>query len=154
VTAARLNWIVALFLIAVAALLFRHFFATAWSNKCDPGNAQFHLLRQDPVVSFQPADASFTWENDGPDNSWLCANANLSVSHVGANIKSIYDATRANMTANGWVDVGQAPASDFAVFEKAVDGVKLTAIVSKEAFWVQVDLSAPGLHPGEYGFGG
>ena len=43
----RLNWIFAAFLIAIVALLFRHVFATAWSNKCDPGNAQFNLMKND-----------------------------------------------------------------------------------------------------------
>lgn len=148
-----LNGIAAAFLIAILALGFRHFFATAWSNRCDPGNAQFSLLKKDGVVEFAPPGQAFTWENDGPDNSWLCANANLSVSHVGADIKSMYDDTRANMTANGWVDQGQTPSGDFAVYEKVVDGVKLDATVSKQVFWVEVDLSAPGLRPGESGFG-
>jgi hypothetical protein len=147
----RLNWILAAMLIAIAALLFRHFFATAWSNRCDPSNAQFNLMKKDAVVEFAPKDQMFTWENDGPDNSWLCANANLSVSHVGPNIRSMYDDTRANMTANGWVDEGGT--GDFAVYEKVVDGVTLDATVSKQPFWVEVDLSAPGLHPGDYGFG-
>ena len=148
----RLNWLFAAMLIAIVGLLFRHFFATAWSNKCDPNNGQFNLMKNDAIVGYVPNDQVFTWENDGPDNSWLCANSNLSVSHVGPNIRSIYDETRASMTANGWVDEGGT--GDFVVYEKVVDGVKLDATVSKQPFWVEVDLSAPGLHPGEYGFGG
>ncbi len=73
-----------LIFIAVAALLAWHLFGTAWSNHCDPGNAQFNLLKSDPVVSSQFKDALFTWENDGPDNSWLCSDASLSVSHATA----------------------------------------------------------------------
>jgi len=150
--AGRLNWIFAAILVAMAALLFRHVFGATWSNKCDPNNARFDLMKNDGVVGFAPNDQMFTWENDGPDNSWLCADANLSVSHVGPNIRSMYDDTRTNMTANGWVDEGGT--ADFVVYEKVVDGVTLDATVSKQLFWVEVDLSAPGLHPGEYGFGG
>ena len=59
-----------------------------------------------------------------------------------------------NLTAGGWMEEGQTPGEDFAVYEKVVNGVTLTATVSKEVFWVEVDMHAPGLHPGEYGFGG
>jgi hypothetical protein len=41
---------------------------------------------------------------------------------------------------------------DFAIYEKTVDGVKLNAEVRKQPAWVEVDMNAPGLHPGEYGF--
>ena len=143
-----------MFAIAIVALLFRHFFATAWSNKCDPGNERFMLMKNDGVVAFDPQGQLFTWENDGPDNSWLCSDASLSVSHVGPNIKDLYAATRANMTANGWVEQGAVPNSDFSVYEKVTGGVTFDAVVSKQPLWVEVDLSAPGLHPGEYGFGG
>ena len=148
----RLNWIFAMFAVAIVALLFRHLFATAWSNKCDPGNTQFFLMKNDPIVSFAPHGQLYTWENDGPDNSWLCSDANLSVSHVGPEVKAMYDATRANMTQNGWTEVGSLPSEDFAVYEKATNGVRLWAVVSKEAFWVEVDINAPGLHTGESGF--
>ena len=149
----RLNWILAVFAVAVVALLFRHTFAAAWSNRCDPGNARFYLLKNDPAVSFAPRGQLFTWENDGPDNSWLCADANLSVSHVGAEIGSMFEATRANMTQSGWAEIGSLPNEDLAVYEKTVDGVTISAVVSKQLFWVEVDLNAPGLHTGEYGFG-
>ena len=152
VMGARLNWIFAMFAIAIVALLFRHFFATAWSNHCDPGNQRFNLMKDDGVVGFNPQGRLFTWENDGPDNSWLCADANLSVSYVGPNIGDMYTATRANMTANGWVEQGALPGEDFAVYEKVNDGVTLNAVVSKQPLWVEVDVNAPGLHPGDYGF--
>ena len=150
----RLGWIFALFAIAVATLLFHQLFATAWSNKCDPGNAQFFLMKTDPALSFSPQGSLFTWENDGPDNSWLCSDASLSVSYVGPSIGAMFDATRDNMTRNGWVggDIFLKD-QDFAVYQKDKAGVRLDAIVRKELFWVEVDMYAPGLHPGEYGFG-
>ncbi|HKW58706.1 MAG TPA: hypothetical protein VJR46_03010 [Candidatus Dormibacteraeota bacterium] len=149
----RLNWIFAMFAIAVVALLFRHFFATAWSNKCDPGNQFFFLMKNDGVVGFSPQGELFTWENDGPDNSWLCSGASLSVSYVGPNIKDMYDATRANMTANGWVEQGALPNEDFAVYEKVTGGVTLEAVVREQLLWVEVDINAPARHLGENGFG-
>jgi len=148
----RLNWIVGMFGIAIGGLLFFHLFGTTWSNKCDPGNAQFQLMKQDGVVVFKPDGQLFTWENDDADNLWLCSNANLSVSHVGPNVKAIYEATRQDMTANGWTELGALPNKDFAVYEKVSGGVKLSAVVQKQAFWVEVDMSAPGLHIGEFGF--
>lgn len=150
----RLAAIAAAFLIAIGFFLGRQLFATAWSNKCDPGNAQFFLMKNDPALSFRPRDSLFTWENDGPDNSWLCSDASLSVSYVGANLKEMFDATRANMTANGWVggDIFLKD-QDFAIYEKDVGGVRLNADVREQPFWVEVDMNAPGLHPGEYGFG-
>lgn len=149
----RLRLIAGSFLIAILALLFHQAFATSWSNRCDPGNAQFFLLKNDPVTSFRPSGELFTWENDGPDNSWLCSDASLSVSYVGPQIKSMFEATRADMTANSWVggDIFLKD-QDFAVYEKDVDGVRINAIVREQAFWVEVDMNAPGLHPGESGF--
>jgi hypothetical protein len=39
------------------------------------------------------------------------------------------------------------------VYQKDVaGGVRLDADVRKQPFWVEVDLDAPGLHPGERGF--
>jgi len=148
----RLNWIFGMFGLAIAGLLFFHLFGATWSNRCDPGNAQFLLMKHDGVVDFKPGGQLFTWENDDADNLWLCSNANLSISHVGPNVKAIYAATRQDMTANGWSEIGALPNEDFAVYEKVSGGVKLSAVVQKQAFWVEVDLSAPGLHLGEYGF--
>ncbi len=106
------------------------------------------------LVSFHPQGQLFTWENDGPDNSWLCSDASLSVSHVGPNVNAMFEATRADMTANGWVG-GEIflKDQDFAVYEKVKDNMNLTAIVNKGPFGVEVDMNAPGLHLGEYGFG-
>src|SRR5256886_17298907 len=135
--AGRLNWIFAAFPIAIVGLLFRHLFATAWSNKCDPGNAQFNLMKSDGAVGFSPQGRLFTWENDGPDNSWLCSDASLSVSHVGANVNAMFDATRADMSRDGWGG-GEIflKDQDFVVFEKAKAGGKGTAGVRKQAFGV------------------
>ena len=149
----RLNWILALFAIAVAGLLFFHFFGATWSNRCDPGNERFALLKSDGVVSFSAKGQLFTWENDGADNLWLCSNANLSVSHVGPNIKDLYEQTREDMTRNGWSELAPGTSADFSVFEKTKNNLKLDAVVRKEVFWVEVDLSAPGLHAGESGLG-
>jgi hypothetical protein len=42
---------------------------------------------------------------------------------------------------------------DNSVYQKDVaGGVRLTAIVRKQLAWAEVDLNAPGLHPGENGF--
>ena len=149
----RLSYIVWAFLIAVAGLLAFHFFGATWSNRCDPGNQQFALLKSDGVVTFAPDHQLFTWENDRPDNLWLCANANLSVSHIGPNIKDVYEQTRGDMTRNGWSEIAPGTSSDFSVYEKTTAGVTLSAVVRKEVFWVEVDLSAPGLRPGESGLG-
>ena len=149
----RLRLIVGSFAIALAAILLREVFATAWSNRCDPGNEQFFLMKNDPVVSFHPAGELFTWENDGPDNSWRCSDASLSVSHVGPNLKAMFEATRSNMTVNGWSG-GEIFMKDqsFGVYQKTIAGVTLNAIVQEEPFWVEVDMNAPGLHLGESAF--
>src|ERR1700681_865417 len=55
----------------------------AWSNHCDPANAQFNLLKTNPIVSFHAQGDVFTFENDSADNSWLCTSPSLSVSHFG-----------------------------------------------------------------------
>jgi len=149
---ARLNWIFAMVGIAAAGLLFFHFFGAAWSNRCDPDNARYQLLRSDPIVDFQPQGQLLTWVNPRPDNLWLCANANLSVSHVGPNIRDVYGATRADLSRNGWSEIAPGTSDQFAVYEKLRSGLKLTAVVRKEPFWVEVDLSAPGVRAGEMGF--
>lgn len=45
------------------------------------------------------------------------------------------------------------PNQDFDVYQKDVaGGVRLDADLRKQAFWVEIDLDAPGRHPGEGGF--
>src|SRR5437868_7125393 len=114
----RVSWIFGMFAIAIGGLLFLHFFGATWSNKCDPGNTQFLLMKHDAVVDFRADGQLFNWENDDADNLWLCSNANLSISHVGPNLKAMYEATRQDMTANGWSEIGALPNEDFAVSEK------------------------------------
>jgi hypothetical protein len=144
-----------LVVVAIVAVAGHQQFVTAWSNHCDPGNAQFNLLKNDPVVNFRTSGELFTWENDGPDNGWTCTNPTLSMSHVGQDLVGILQQTRADMTDAGWkpIDVGGQGHPDFYIYEKnASRGVRLTAVVLQNAFWIEVDLSAPGLHPGEQGF--
>ena len=150
----RWNWLFLAFATPIALILLHQVFATTWSNKCDPGNAQFYLMKYDEAANFHPQGELFMWENDGPDNSWLCSDASLSVSHVGANVNAMFDATRADMSRDGWVG-GEIflKDQDFVVFEKVKDGVTVNAIVRKQAFWVEVDMNVPGLHMGEFGFG-
>ena len=142
-----------MFAIAVFGLLFFHLFGASWSNRCDPGNARYLLLKGDGVVDFQPEGQLFTWVNPGPDNLWLCSNAGLSVSHAGPNIRDLYQATRDDMTRNGWSEIAPGTSTDFSVYEKVKEGLKISAVVRKEVFWVEVDLDAPGLRAGESGFG-
>jgi hypothetical protein len=66
----------------------------------------------------------------------------------------MFDATRGDMTRNGWVESGSIPGEDFAVYEKVIDGVKIEATVEKGWFSVDVNLVGPeSPHFGEMGFG-
>jgi hypothetical protein len=64
------------------------------------------------------------------------------------------------MTDSRWTELGGTiyMDPDNSVYQKEVlhhrivEGVRLTAIVRKQPGWVEVDLNAPGLHPGENGF--
>jgi hypothetical protein len=140
--------------IAITALVGHQLFGTAWSNHCDPGNAQFNLLKSDPILSFHPRSDLFTLENDSADNSWLCSSPSLSVSHFGDKA-AIYAELRAGLSDSGWTELTSPflPNQDFDVYQKDVaGGVRLDAEVRQQLFWVEVDLNAPGLHPGERGF--
>ena len=138
--------------IAVVVLLAWHLFGTSWSNHCDPGNAQFNLLESDPVVSSRFQGELFAWQNNGPDNSWLCSNPTLSVSHVG-DASTLFPEVKADMVDGHWTELTPTPNESFAVYQKDTpQGVRLTAVVRSQPFWVEVDLDAPGLHPGENGF--
>ena len=138
---------------AIASLLFLHLFGTAWSNHCDPGNAQFYLLKNDPVVKFQAPGELYTWENDQPDNGWLCTGPHLALSHVGTDVKGMFMSIRANLFQSGWSGGDLfLPDQDFGVFDKYVEGQHLTAVVNEEFYGVDVGLDAPALHLGESGF--
>ena len=149
----RLAAAIAMTLMAVGSLTAQHLFGTMWSNHCDPGNARFNLLKSDPVVAMNPQSAHITWENDGPDNSWLCSGPSLSVSYIG-NTSALYDEASAGMVQSGWIQFGSdIPGMDFRAYEKDLGGgVVLSALVNKDLFWVQIDLEVPGLHMGESGF--
>jgi hypothetical protein len=148
------RWAIGLILVWIVIFTAHNLLGTSWSNHCDPDNAQFNLLKSDPIVSFHAPGELFTWENDGPDNSWLCSDASLSLSYVG-DPSALYPEIKANVSSSGWTELGGAYVSDadFAVFQKDVTGgVRLNAIVRKQLLWAEVDLNAPGLHPGENGF--
>ena len=149
----RWNWLFLAFAAPIALILLHQLFATTWSNKCDPGNASFYLMKNDGAASFKAPNQLFTWENDGPDNSWLCDSATLSLIHVGYDVNGMFDATRGDMTRNGWLDRGTTPDGDFAVYEKTIDGVKIDADVWRRSFYVEVDMHAPAsAHFGAFGF--
>ena len=150
----RWNFLLWPFAAPLAFLLLYHFFAASWSNRCDPGNTTFLLMKNDPVSSFQAPGQAFNWETDGPDNSWMCGSPTLAVSHVGPEVGAMFDATRADMTRNGWVESSPIPGEDFAVYQKVIQGVKFDATVSKGWFSVDVNLTGPeSPHFGEMGFG-
>src|SRR3989441_6592384 len=123
----RWNWLFYVFAAPIALILLHQLVATTWSNKCDPGNTQFYLMKSDEAANFHPQGELFMWENDGPDNSWLCSDASLSVSHFGPNVNAMWEATRADMTRNGWTG-GEIflQDQDFAIYEKVKDGVRVT----------------------------
>lgn len=110
-------------------------------------------MKNDAITSFRPASASFTTEADGPDNSWMCSDASLTVSYFGPNQTQMFDSARIEMARDGWSG-GEIflKDQDFAIFQKDVDGVRLDADLRKEMFWVELDMHAPGLHLGEPGF--
>src|SRR2546426_12595127 len=99
----RWNWLILAFAAPIALILLHQMFATTWSNKCDPGNAQFYLMKDDEAANFHPQGQLFTWEYDGPANSWLCSAARLSVRHVGADFNAMFDTTLPAMIRHGWV---------------------------------------------------
>jgi hypothetical protein len=143
-----------LVIIALVVLVGHQVFELAWSNHCDPGNARFNLIKSERAVGFHAPGELFTWENDRPDNLWTCSNASLSLDHVGQDIQGMYRAIRANMTDTGWteLDLGQR-ATDFSLYQKTTSGgLRLTAVVIQQPAWVEVDIDAPGLHPGDQGF--
>jgi hypothetical protein len=149
--------------ICIAALTAHALFGTMWSNKCDPGNARFNVLKSDPVVSFRAKGELFSFENDGADNSWLCTGPDLSVSHFG-DPAAIYPQLRAKFSQSGWTEEGGTiyVDPDWSFYNKdseggvpytdSARGFLITAIVRKQGFWVEVHLSANGLHMGEMGF--
>ena len=147
----RWNFLLWPFVPVIALLLIHHDFATAWSNRCDPGNATFFLMKDDAVTSFHAPGQAFNWENDGPDNSYACDAPSLSLSHVGLDVDGMFDAVRGDMTRNGWVETGALPGEDFAVYRKTIQGLQFEATVSKDWYGVGVFMTGPeSPHFGEY----
>jgi hypothetical protein len=84
----------------------------------------------------------------------MCNSASLTISHVGPQTGAMFDATRGDMTRNGWVESGFIPGEDFAVYQKTIEGLRIDADVEKGWFSVDVFLVGPESgHFGEMGFG-
>jgi hypothetical protein len=152
----RIGALVVMFATAFLSLAFFQVFGTAWSNRCDPGNANFYLLKNDPAVSFRAPGELWTSESDGPDNSWMCVNPRLTITHYRPNQDKLFAEIEDNLLASGWklafaeyVTRGQSGEE----FEKTAGGLRLTTHLFRE--WmssVDVVLEAPPLHLGESGF--
>jgi hypothetical protein len=153
----RIGALVFMFSTAFLSLAFFHFFGTSWSNRCDPGNANFNLLKNDPAVKFRAPGEFFTSESNQPDNSWMCVNPRLSITHYRPNQDKLMTELEDNLLASGWQwefpelppDRGHSGEE----FVKNVDGLRLTAMLFKD--WmssVEVVLEAPPMHLGESGF--
>lgn len=140
--------------IAVVSLGLHAAFGTAWSNHCDPGNARFNLMQNDPVSNFQPKGLVVRWENAGPDNSWLCSGASLSYSFIGGDGDSVLAQVNAAMAAAGWQETKLTHVSSdgWSFWDKTSDGVHLSGLVHKDLAWVEIDLKAPALHLGDSGW--
>jgi hypothetical protein len=153
----RIGALAFMFATAFLSLGFFHFFGTAWSNRCDPDNAHFYLLKNDPVVSFRAPGELFTSESDGPDNSWMCVNPRLEVSHYRSNQDKLFAELEDNLLANGWkwypeIELQTRGQSGEELAKYAGD-LRLTALLFKEDWSsVKLVLEAPPMHLGESGF--
>ena len=152
----RIQVIAATWILAIGSLVFLKVFGTMWSNHCDPGNAQFHLLKDDPVVSAHISGGLMLWEADGPDNGWLCSGPHLSLSYVGFNHDALKENATSALVSAGWTEATVMRAIDpggWRFFDKTTsDGVKLTAFLIPAWYGVAIDMDAPGLHMGDQGF--
>jgi hypothetical protein len=152
----RIGALVFMFATAFLSLGFFHFFGTAWSNRCDPGNTNFYLLKNDPAVSFRAPGELFTSESDEPDNSWMCVNPRLTISHYRPEQDKLFAQIEANLLSNGWqweFPDYNVPGMSGEEFVKNPNGVHLTVHLFRE--WmssVDVVLEAPAIHLGEPGF--
>ena len=142
--------------IAVASLLFHAALATTWSNHCDPGNTRYFLMQNDPISDFHASGLVARWANPGPDNSWLCTGATLSYTYIGGNGDSVLAEANAAMRAAGWQDeaagLPNMPTDGWSNWNKTSDGVRLTGLVHKDLFGVQIDMQADPLHLGDSGW--
>src|ERR1700737_1565200 len=153
----RIGALVFMFATAILSLPFFQLFGTSWSNRCDPGNAHFYLLKNDPVASYRAPADYWTSQSAQPDNGWLCVNPRLTITHYGTNQEKLFTQLEDNLLANGW---NWYPETEIIVrgqsgeeLAKTVDGLRLTANLFRE--WmssVDVVLEAPPMHLGESGF--
>lgn len=153
----RIGALVFMFATAFLTLGFFTFFSTTWSNRCDPGNADFNLLKNDPVTTFRAPGEWFRSETDEPDNLWMCVNPRLRITHYGTDQEKLFTQLEDNLLANGWQ---WYPATEIIVrgmsgetLAKNSNGLQLSANLFRE--WmssVDVVLEAPPLHLGEPGF--
>ena len=152
----RIQVIAATWILAIGSLVFLKVFGTMWSNHCDPGNAQFHLLKDDPIVSAHIDGGLLAWEADGPDNSWLCDGPHLSLDYVGFNHDALKENATSALVSAGWtesIDMRAIDPGGWRFFDKATSGgVKLTAFLIPTWYGVAIDMDAPGLHMGDQGF--
>ncbi|GAC1676032.1 MAG: hypothetical protein PVS3B2_18410 [Candidatus Dormibacteraceae bacterium] len=148
--------------ICFAALTAHALFGTAWSNHCDPGNERLGVLESDPVVSFRARGELFSMESKSADNSWLCTGPDVSVNHYG-DTAALYAELRAKFTQSGWTDEGNPgqvdPEWSFFVKDSAgvdplheIKGYRISGMVRKHWFSVEVRVSSIGAHMGEMGF--
>ena len=153
----RIGALVFMFATAILSLAFFHLFGTSWSNRCDPGNAHFYLLKNDPAASYRAPADYWTSQSAQPDNSWMCVNPRLTITHYATNQEKLFTQLEDNLLASGW---NWYPETEIIVrgqsgeeLAKTVDGLRLTANLFRE--WmssVDVVLEAPPLHLGESGF--
>jgi hypothetical protein len=146
--------------ICIAAFTAHALFGTAWSNRCDPGNERLDVLRSDPVVSFRASGELFSIQNIGADNSWLCTGTDVSVDHYG-DPAALYTQLRAKFMQSGWTDDGTPYDPEWTFYAKnsaggnprqEIRGFRISGLVRRHWFSVEVHLSATSAHMGEMGF--
>jgi hypothetical protein len=159
---ARASVAIGMIFICFAALTAQALFGTSWSNHCDPGNERLNVLKSDPVVSFHARGELFSTETDSADNSWLCTGPDVRVSHYG-DLAALYTQLRAKFIQSGWTDEGVPnqidPEWSFFVKDSAgvdplheIRGYRISGLIRRHWFSVEVHLSAIGAHMGEMGF--
>lgn len=146
---ARAALAVGMTMLAVVGLSVRQATATAYSNRCDPGNARYNLLANDPVVSAPLRGVIVEWQNRNPDNSWMCVNATLSLNYVGTNPDDLYAQGAAALESSGWTTYSSTlPDDGWKLYMKPAPdgstGPNLHAMLRKQAAGIQIDMDEPG----------
>ncbi len=153
----RIGALVVMFATAILTLSFFTFFGTTWSNRCDPGNEHFYLLKNDPVASFRAPGEFWTSQTAEPDNGWMCVNPRLEITHYRLDQNKLFTELEDNLLANGWQ---WYPPTEIVIrgdsgeeLAKNAGGLRLTATLFRD-WWssVRVVLEAPPTHLGEPGF--